>query len=122
MGACRGDIANAPSRQLVRRCDLVAIGLVADIGPERHDAVGKHWSCSTIIGRVGLIPPAARGISSLQTCHHRQALDLVIQVGLQERIIVFERYTAIRIAIRPKHKAVSEQTGPAKDFLRVFRN
>src|SRR6266566_2618418 len=56
------------------------------------------------------------GGSSLQTRHHGKSLDLLIQIGLQEGVIVPEGHAAIRIAIWPKQKAVSEQAGAAKDF------
>ena len=60
--------------------------------------------------------------SSLQTCHHHQALDFVIQVSLEEEVIFSDRHAAIRIATRPEHKGVRKQAGAAKDFLLVFRN
>jgi hypothetical protein len=50
----------------------------------------------------------ARQVSSLQTRHYRQALDLVNHVSLEEGVIVSDRHAAIRIAIRPEHEAVCE--------------
>jgi len=64
----------------------------------------------------------ARSASSLQACHHGQALDLVIQVRLQEGVIVSDRHAAIGIAIRAEHKAVCQETGPAKDFPLILGN
>src|SRR5262249_36106121 len=39
-----------------------------------------------------------------------------------EEVILSDRHAAIRIAIRPEHKGVRKQTGPAKDFLLVLGN
>jgi hypothetical protein len=39
---------------------------------------------------VPLQRPTARGIRSLQACHHGQVLDLVIKIRLQKRIVVFD--------------------------------
>ena len=46
----------------------------------------------------------------------------MIQVSLEEEVIFSDRHAAIRIAIRPEHKGVRKQTGPAKDFLLVLGN
>ena len=44
----------------------------------------------------------------------------MIQVGLQEGVIVFDRHTAIRIAIRAEQESVREETGPAEDFSLIL--
>jgi hypothetical protein len=64
----------------------------------------------------------AQRVSSLQTCHHRQALDPVIQVSLEEGVIVSDRHAAIRIAIWAEHKAVREEAGSAEDFSLILGN
>jgi hypothetical protein len=55
-------------------------------------------SCLISCGHPGLKPVAE---PILQAGHNSQALDLVIQIRLQEGVIVFERHAAIRISIRP---------------------
>jgi hypothetical protein len=64
----------------------------------------------TLHGKLpaGLIEPqnTARCGRSVQVRHHRQPLDLVIRVGLQERIVVPEGHTPIGVAVRAQQVVV----------------
>ena len=46
----------------------------------------------------------------------------MIHVGLQEVVIISDRHTAIRIAIRAEHEGVHEEAGPAENFPLILGN
>src|SRR4029077_3826273 len=64
----------------------------------------------------------ARRDSSFQTGHYDESLDVLIEIGLQERVIVLKRHAAIRVALRAEHVGVCQKTAAAKDFLFVLWN
>src|SRR5258708_14590372 len=52
---------------------------------------------------------------SLHPCHHREPLDALIAVGVEEGVVIPERDAAVGIAVGSEHEAVREQAAAAID-------
>ena len=57
------------------------------------------------------------GAASLDLRQHREAADTLITIGVEERIMILERYAAVGLTARPEQIGVCEQSVPAEDLL-----
>src|SRR5215471_15522261 len=67
-----------------------------------------------------MLNPSYRS-SPLQMRYHREPLDLLALIGVQECIVVAERYAAVGIAPWAKHVGMGEQTGAAQRAVLIDR-
>ena len=92
-----------------------AIAAIGMIHRAHRTNVAAPASKGLLQGDARKLTPSLQGVERsilVQTSDDNETFNLALFISLQKRIVVLEGHTSVRIAVRPKHVAVCEETSP----------